>query len=173
MQIACYEHWCWTHLTLIIVDRFAINRRSVGENRDKDALSGVQSARVEPNLETATYNNDPRPAATQIRRGLALEAVPGVPRNYECVSPNASTCNGLALQFNGASICHLSPRTVPGPASAKMRASSRLFNIFNPRPHASYLEASLNDGNFIAFLSYAYTLKLFEVIKMLLNLVYY
>lgn len=172
MQIARYEHWCWTHLTLIIVDRFAINRRSVGENRDKDALSGVQSARVEPNLETATYNNDPRPAATQIRRGLALEAVPGVPRNYECVSPNASTCNGLALQFNGASICHLSPR-MPGPASAKMRASSRLFNIFNPRPHASYLEASLNDGNFIAFLSYAYTLKLFEVIKMLLNLVYY
>lgn len=31
-------------------------------------------ARVEPNLETATYNNDPRPAATQIRRGPALEA---------------------------------------------------------------------------------------------------
>lgn len=38
----------------------------------KDAFPGVQSARVGPNLETATYNNDPRPAATQIRRDQAL-----------------------------------------------------------------------------------------------------
>lgn len=80
--------------------------REIGRGiRSRSPRAGVQSARVEPNLETAMYN-DRGPG--QRKFGGARSSGPGVPRNYECIS-DCIYLQCLALQFNGASICHLTP----------------------------------------------------------------